>query len=402
MDINTNTRVAIKEYLPTEFATRSGELTVIPYSDDKSRYVFEHGKEKFIEEAQTLTELKNDPIVVDVLDCFMENNTAYLVMEFLDGSDLKKIAAARGGRLDPDYMMTVFLTVSSSLMEIHKKGILHRDLSPDNIFACRDGRIKLIDFGSARNYVTTQNQGMSILLKVGYAPPEQYDRKGNQGPWTDVYALCSTFYTLVSGQALVPPEIRVREESPTLKDLKAPVSDKISKIIQKGMEIDPKKRYQSFLELLNDIAAEPDPAGETGLTGTGRTGSGIKPRWLFGQRGKTKLGSTDQVEVPIRPYAALLINGEPYQSRMLEVGKELKIGRSDQQCELVIRGDINVSRVHCTLRFDGRKIYLRDQSGNGTFFAKGQERLKKEVDYPILPGTQFYLTSDDHMVIVNV
>ncbi len=103
-------------------------------------------------------------------------------------------------------------------MEIHKKNILHRDISPENIIVTSNGRIKLIDFGAARNYVSLQNKGMSILLKPGFAPPEQYSTNGNQGPWSDVYALCATFYNIVSGQPLVDALYRYRgTPQPTLQ-----------------------------------------------------------------------------------------------------------------------------------------------------------------------------------------
>ena len=186
-DLCTNRLCAIKEYLPSEYSSRSnGTKNIVPFSDAKAQYVFNHGREKFVEEAKTLKQLRNHPIVVDIWDFFHENNTAYLVMELLDGQDLRKQARQNGGKMDADQMKEVFVIVASALMEIHRLNILHRDLSPENIILTKDGRVKLIDFGAARNFVSTQNAGMSILLKPGFAPPEQYERKGSHGPWSDV------------------------------------------------------------------------------------------------------------------------------------------------------------------------------------------------------------------------
>ena len=254
-DVIGNNICAVKEYMPSEYSSRSeGTLNVVPYSDDKARYVFTHGREKFMEEAKTLLKLRSNPIVVDILDYFTENNTAYLVMEYLSGQDLRKMARSSGGKIDPEFAKTIFVTIASSLMEVHRMNILHRDLSPENIIVTDDGRIKLIDFGAARNFVSTQNKGMSILLKPGFAPPEQYNTKGNQGPWSDVYALCATFYTLVSGKALVDALFRYRgEQQPSLLSLGCPVTKKTSDVIERGMELDYNKRYKDFKELLDDI-----------------------------------------------------------------------------------------------------------------------------------------------------
>lgn len=254
-DIEDDSVYAVKEYMPSEYSTRSADkINIQPNEDRKARYVFEHGREKFVEEAKTLYALKNNPIVVDIIDYFNENNTAYLVMEYLDGIDLRKLSKQKGGTIDAELAKAVFVTVASALVAVHKKNILHRDLSPENIFITKSHDIKLIDFGAARNYVKTQNKGMSILLKPGFAPPEQYSSKGSQGPWTDVYALCATFYTLVSGKHLIDAMYRYRGESqPTLYELGCDVSKQTSDVIAKGMELELEKRYKNFTELLRDL-----------------------------------------------------------------------------------------------------------------------------------------------------
>lgn len=449
LDFSDNSICAIKEYMPAEYSTRSGgSNSVVPFSDDKSTYVFNHGREKFTEEAKTLIRMQDDPIVVDILDYFNENNTSYLVMEFLDGQDLRKMAKANGGKLDADYMKGVFVTIASSLMEVHKKNILHRDLSPENIIVTKSGNIKLIDFGAARNFVSTQNKGMSILLKPGFAPPEQYNTKGAHGPWSDVYALCATFYNLVSGKPLIDALFRYRgEQQPSLASLGCNVTKKTSDVIEKGMELDYTKRYRDFRELLDDIDLEEStqkkpskfkkhsktnenpaqPAGSQSVQSVQPVNSqSVQSQNVYGtqyRQGTTyftqaqnsvnntvtteanygepaAFDSEIQTQGP-RFYIAAIVGGNLYNKIMISTNDIFKIGRSVQSCQYVIKGDTNISRIHCYIRIEGNGIYLTDSSSNGTYFANGY-RLEKNKEYKINPGNQFYIATPNHMLIVGV
>ncbi len=466
LDLETSTRVAIKEYMPAEYSSRSeGSNTVTPFADEKSRYVFEHGKKRFVDEARTLLKLLDDPIVVDILKYFEENNTAYLVMEFLDGTDLKTMAKQNGGKIDVGFARMVFVTVASSLAEINAKGILHRDLSPDNIIYTTDDRIKLIDFGAARNYVSSQNKGLSILLKIGYAPPEQYNKNDEHGPWSDVYALCATFYHLVSGKAPVDALFRKRNmHQPTLLELGVPVTKKTSDVIEKGMALEVRDRYKNFMELLRDFdypdqvqkpkdpppetdtqsepEPEPDPEPDSGPVSEYVERPGFFQRIknffsrLFGlekslsadishddhaqdastgkEKEKSHTGEGDmhsadtgedgskperEIYMP-KPYVAAIVGNNLQNKMLLGIGPSLNIGRSMTESQFVISGDSNISRVHCTLRYDGQKIYLTDSSANGTFLMNNQ-RLIKGNEYQIKPGTMFYLASPNHVLIVD-
>ena len=391
-DIISNNICAVKEYMPSEYSTRSGGTqNIVPFSDDKARFVFTHGRDKFMEEAKTLLKLRNNPIVVDILDYFTQNNTAYLVMEYLDGQDLRKMARTSGGKLDPDFAKMVFVTIASSLMEIHRMNILHRDLSPENIIVTSNGRIKLIDFGAARNFVSTQNKGMSILLKPGFAPPEQYNAKGTQGPWSDVYALCATFYTLVSGKPLVDALFRYRgEQQPSLASLGCPVTKKTSDVIERGMELDFKRRYKDFKELLDDIdinVSTPPPRRERTVD---------KPP----QPNPPQPPKPPEVK-QVQPYVAAIVGNSLCNKVFIGNNDVFKIGRSAQSCQYIVSGDTNISRIHCYLRFDGNRIYLCDASSNGTFFENGTQ-LVKNKEYVITPGTKFYLATRNHMLVLNV
>lgn len=409
-DIISNNICAVKEYMPSEYSTRSGGTqNIVPFSDDKARFVFTHGRDKFMEEAKTLLKLRNNPIVVDILDYFTQNNTAYLVMEYLDGQDLRKMARTNGGKLDPDFAKMVLVTIASSLMEIHRMNILHRDLSPENIIVTSNGRIKLIDFGAARNFVSTQNKGMSILLKPGFAPPEQYNAKGTQGPWSDVYALCATFYTLVSGKPLVDALFRYRgEQQPSLVSLGCPVTKKTSDVIERGMELDIKRRYKDFKELLDDIdmAVSAEPKKKIVQQ------ENLQQKQIVQQRQYSQQKDAQQKQQPSRqivkqeakltqPYIAAIVGNTICNKVFVGSNDIFKIGRSAQSCQYVISGDTNISRIHCYIRFDGNRIYLCDASSNGTFFENGTQ-LVKNKEYVITPGTKFYLATSNHMLVLNI
>ena len=208
-------KVAIKEYMPSEYATRvPGNLTVTIY--DGERYTeFMTGLQKFLDEAQRLAKFQNVPGIVRILDCFSENLTAYIVMEYLDGMTLKQYLAEHGGKLPYEEAAEFILPVLAALQAVHKEGIIHRDISPDNIFITEDGEVKLLDFGAARYASTGYSKSLSVILKPGYAPAEQYLSHGEQGPWSDVYATAATLYRMITG--VVPEEALERKEKDTLK-----------------------------------------------------------------------------------------------------------------------------------------------------------------------------------------
>lgn len=396
-DIISNQACAIKEYIPAEYSSRKeGSLCIYPHEDNKARYVFNHGREKFMEEAKTLLKLINNPIVVDILDYFTQNNTAYLVMECLDGVDLRKMARTNGGKLEAGFAKNVFVTVASSLMEIHKLHILHRDLSPENIIVTENGRIKLIDFGAARNFVSTQNKGMSILLKPGFAPPEQYNAKGEQGPWSDVYALCATFYNLVSGKPLVDALFRYRgEKQPSLRELGCDVTKNTSDVIEKGMQLEIKNRYRDFKELLDDIDIQVSTHPKEDVKGQ------QKREAIQDGEARTEYVAQNPSTPLSAPYIAEIADGGIVNKMPMSSQELYKIGRSAQSCQYAITGDNNISRIHCYIRREGNILFLVDCSSNGTYFENGI-RLEKNREYRIAPGTRFYLATSNHMLIVNM
>ncbi|MBR6109781.1 MAG: InlB B-repeat-containing protein [Clostridia bacterium] len=208
-------RVAIKEYLPSEFATRTpGTVNVSVFGGDESEASYIKGLQSFVDESERLSKFRSIEGIVSIYDCFFENNTAYMVMELLDGRTVKAMLEEEGPQSFAD-TMNVIVPVLDALSQVHSKGIVHRDISPDNIFITNEGRVKLLDFGAARYATANVSKSLSVILKPGYAPPEQYRSRGNQGAWSDVYACAATMYKMLTG--VTPEESLERASNDTLK-----------------------------------------------------------------------------------------------------------------------------------------------------------------------------------------
>lgn len=203
-DTGLESRLAVKEYMPNGVAGRaSGDTKVLAYSD-QTKQEFEWGLDRFLDEARTLKKFSSHAGIVSVDTVFRENGTAYLVMEYLDGWTLEDFLRKRDGKVTFETALRLMMPVMDALSAVHAEGILHRDISPDNIYLTRAGKVKLIDFGAARNALSQKSRNLSIILKEGYAPEEQYRASGVQGPWTDVYATAATFYHCITGQIPQP------------------------------------------------------------------------------------------------------------------------------------------------------------------------------------------------------
>lgn len=192
-------KVAVKEYLPSDFATRSyGSRRVTVFSGEAAEQ-FQAGLESFLYEARRLAKFNAVAETVDIYDCFEENGSGYIVMEFLDGVTVKEVLRKRR-RISVEQARAIALSVLRGLSAVHKEGIIHRDIAPDNIFITKAGRVKILDFGAARYATAVQSKSLSVILKPGFAPEEQYRSHGEQGPWTDMYALGATIYCMITGK----------------------------------------------------------------------------------------------------------------------------------------------------------------------------------------------------------
>ena len=245
--------VAIKEYFPNGVVSRvPGQNDVIVYSG-KNREVFRKGVDRFLVEARNMAEF-SQPDIVALYDYFEENNTAYIVMEYLDGVSFKEYLKERRGRIPSEEVVDITLHVLAALEEIHSHHIIHRDISPDNIFLCSNHRVKVIDFGAARFSSGEESSNFSTIVKPGYAPAEQYRTKSRQGPFTDLYALGACMYQAATGEK--PQESLARAMHDDLrppKELNPEVPEYLSDIIMKAMALDEDERFQSSEEFMKAL-----------------------------------------------------------------------------------------------------------------------------------------------------
>ena len=247
-------KVAIKEFFPQGIVTRNIEYqdtVTVTFVGEKENY--EKGKERFLKEARTMAKFSKDEGIVKALDFFEINNTAYIVMEYLEGITLKQYLR-ENQRIAPEDLIELLVPLIESLDEIHSQGMIHRDISPDNIMVLPDGRIKLMDFGAARDYTEFGEKSLSIVLKPGYAPPEQYQTHGIQGPWTDIYALCATMYKCITGEN--PPDAIERVMEDHLKKISEfgiTIPPQEEAAIIKGMSVSAKDRYQDIKDFCEDL-----------------------------------------------------------------------------------------------------------------------------------------------------
>ncbi|WP_083900951.1 serine/threonine-protein kinase [Azospirillum sp. B4] len=248
LDQTLNVRVAIKEFLPQNICAR-GQDGVTVYPNPATREDFEAGLRQFLSEARTLAQFRNDPGIVSVLQFFEQNNTGYMVMEHLDGQTLERHLASRR-RLSAEEAINLLLPVCQSLERCHAVNLIHRDISPDNIFVTKDDHIKLLDFGAARFAAGGRSLNLSVVLKEGFAPFEQYQTNGAQGPWTDVYALTGTLYRLITGALPVPAPDRIGgTELVYPSEAEIAVPGGFEDILHKGLALDPAQRYQTVAAL---------------------------------------------------------------------------------------------------------------------------------------------------------
>lgn len=217
-------KVAIKEYLPSDFATRSYGTKMLTVFSGEAATQFQAGLNSFISEAKRLARFNRIPEIVDIYDCFMENDTGYIIMEFLDGITVKEMLKETP-RIPAERACQIAVSVLKGLSEVHKEGIIHRDIAPDNIFITKKGDIKILDFGAARYATAVQSRSLSVILKPGYAPEEQYRSRGEQGAWTDVYAMGATLYRMITG---IRPE----------ESIERMVEDAIKTPTELGIEMD--------------------------------------------------------------------------------------------------------------------------------------------------------------------
>lgn len=247
---NLNCRkVAIKEFYPSAIAYRDSSQTTNVTIPANMKQIYENSVKKFYSEAVTLSKLRDIPAIVNIYDFFYENNTAYIVMEFIDGTAVDQIVMNQGG-LDVDVTLTIYYPIIRALKKVHEAGILHRDISPSNVMLDDKFNARLIDFGSSRAYSHEMSTDLTVILKKGFAPVEQYSRKGKHGPQEDVYAICASMYYTITGK--VPPAAPDRRVFDTLQPIHnyhANIPVNIENIIMKGLSVQAEDRYPDMYAL---------------------------------------------------------------------------------------------------------------------------------------------------------
>lgn len=257
-------KVAIKEFYPTGYVNRSCTVSknVTESTAAELRDFFENGKERFLSEARVLARFSGYNGIAAVRDFFDDNNTAYLVMEYVDGITLSDYLK-ENGIIRSDKAIQMLTPVMYALKEIHSQNIIHCDINPKNIMICKDGNVKLLDFGAAKRISGAQNPNAPLLLCPGYSPVEQYRTNGVQGPWTDIYSLCAVLYKCITGKtpieaverlagdALVPP-------SETDND----IGIVISNVLMKGLAVRHEDRFSNIEQLIDALSCRHERAAE--------------------------------------------------------------------------------------------------------------------------------------------
>nr|AGS53140.1 serine/threonine protein kinase [uncultured bacterium contig00040] len=302
LDTNLDMKVAVKEYYPAGFVSRTStaSCTVTTFGGEKGE-MFAKGRDRFVDEAKRLAKFRTLPGIVMVYDFFPANGTAYIVMEYVEGMTLKAYLAQLGGRMPADMVFNLMTPVFTSLAEVHKTGLIHRDISPDNIMLTHEGTLKLLDFGAAREF-DDANRSLSVMLKPGYAPSEQYSTRGVQGPWTDVYALSATIYKMLTGAT--PDEsmeriIQDRLAPPSAYGVMLPPHQEAA--LMRGLAVSVHNRFQTVGELYAAL-----------VQGAGFSGSGSAVGYTGSIDGVLRSGDTQMPVVAAIPsYAPSVVQPQP-------------------------------------------------------------------------------------------
>jgi len=358
-------QVAVKELFPTRCVIRSADGITVKVLSGKEAD-FAHMKKRFLEEARRLKTFQESPDIVSVYHFIEANHTAYYVMEYLTGMDLNHYMKQHG-KLNWNHLSVFVRMAIHALQTLHSRNLIHRDISPDNLFITEGGRLVLIDFGSVRS---CDASGFTTFLKHSFAPLEQYRENGHQGPWTDIYALCVTMYYALSG--VLPPQapMRVDTKETPIEQLCPGLPENVAYAIKKGMEVQPENRFQNIKELEQVL-----------FTGGGSGAEELEPT-------KAPTNPISVPPIPEVPKKRLVCVGGVYKGRgfQLPVGVGVTIGRSEG-CQIAYPPNTaGISRRQCTVFLDRQgSIYIRDEdSAYGTYL--NQTRLAPGRWYLVSKG----------------
>ncbi len=315
-EMNSGRLVAIKEYFPSRCQPqRMPDASIKP--QERFEEIYQHGMQSFLSEASMLRAVAHLPSIVHVMDYFEANQTAYMVMEYLEGNTLYHVMQSQE-RILPEVLIPKFLPLMYDLESLHEAGVLHRDIAPDNIMWMPDGNLKLLDFGCARSL--EDGRSMTVVLKPGFAPIEQYQTRG-QGPYTDLYALCATLYYCLTGK--IPPASPERltttfdnHPDPLIPPsaLGVPVLQEQEQILMWGLSLQPSVRPQS----MKTLAQRLEKASQTKMQ-TNRIPQGAKAGGSTGERTVSQSTVYQNMDVQNTVYQNEMMNNGAYH---MENGKK--------------------------------------------------------------------------------
>ena len=405
VDMNTGKGVAVKEFYPREVVARSSmDHTTVKLVNRDNTAQFQKGLNSFLEEANGLARFNNTDKIVNVYDFFEQNGTAYIVMEYLRGKPLSRYAKDHGGKISVSAAINVIMKMCEALSYVHGAGMVHRDISPDNIFVEKTGKIKLIDFGAARESYGNEEKTLSIVLKPNYAPPEQFRKKSRQGPWTDVYALGATVYKLLTGRTPDQAIDRIMEDEmqvPSRYNPEVPLF--LDRIVMKMMAPKIEDRFQNCdevrREMLKHVTYNPNAALDYGRS---RGGGASDTTSVTGNS-----YSTGQVSMN-RSYQANSTGSRNYTGQNGMSGSRAYTGQNSMNGSRAYtrQNSMNGSRAYTGQNgMNGSRNYAVSNNANGNrSYAGGNVRSRKKSKSRniILGIVSFVVTAVLVFVIVTV
>lgn len=367
-DINLGIRLALKEYFPIDLVYRIPGNNLVMAHTKAQDAIFISDMEKFIKEARLLARFIDHPNIVSVTDYFQANRTAYLVMNYIEGITMREYLARSGEKLSFDVTMGIMMPVFDALIAVHEAGLLHRDISPENIIISKTGRVMLIDFGAARRSTGNRDDAASVVMKSGYTPAEQYSRNSKQGAYTDVYAVAATIYRSITGQ--LPPNALDRLQKDTLLPPSAmgvSLEPEIEKALLKALSVSAAKRHQdmkTFQQVMRSKGGS-TPGPQQAVNETRQ----------YEATPETKAESINQNEVTVGAPATEAREQKAPLKAFTTLG-DIRIGRALDN-EVVIDDEF-ASRYHAMLFSRDGKWYIADlESTHGTT-VNGQK-----IDQPV-------------------
>ncbi len=318
-DHKTGAKVAVKEFFPDAMATRTGQTTVVPFTGERGES-YAYGKACFLQEAETLAQFIGNENIVRIHSYFEENGTAYFVMDFIEGTSFDEYLKQRGGKVSFEEAAKILIPVMDALGAVHSKGIVHRDVTPDNIYITKEGVVKLLDFGAARYSLGDKSRSLDVVLKHGFAPKEQYARRGKQGSFTDVYSLGATFYFALTGKR--PPDSIERMDEDDLvppSALGVQLSRAAEDAILLALSVQPADRFQSMaafknamLNVVQGEASQPQSVPES---------ASAVAQTFFSAPAQGNIPNTGQIpQAPVMTGGAIPPSGQPTAGSQLTGG----------------------------------------------------------------------------------